>query len=72
MFVANRLFATSVASRGIPSSWRMARRTLASVGDAVPSVELYKGFPPEKTRLTDLCKDKKIILLGLPGAFTPT
>ena len=47
-------------------------RTLASVGDAVPSVELHKNFPPEKINLADFCRDKKIILLGLPGAFTPT
>ena len=47
-------------------------RALASVGDAVPSVELHKNFPPEKINLADFCRDKKIILLGLPGAFTPT
>jgi len=47
-------------------------RTFASVGDPVPSIELYKGFPPERVNLAEYCQDKNVILLGLPGAFTPT
>jgi len=43
-----------------------------SVGDFLPSVELHQGFPPKKYNLADFAKDKNIILLGLPGAFTPT
>lgn len=42
------------------------------IGDAIPEVELDKGFPPEKVALKDLCKGKKVVLVGLPGAFTPT
>jgi hypothetical protein len=42
------------------------------VGDPIPSVSLDKGFPPEKVPLADYCKGKKIVLVGLPGAFTPT
>jgi peroxiredoxin len=51
---------------------RFGMRYFASVGDKVPSVELDMGFPPKKYNLADFAKDKKIILLGLPGAFTPT
>jgi len=40
--------------------------------DAIPDVELDKGFPPEKVALKDFCKGKKVVLVGLPGAFTPT
>jgi len=48
-------------------------RTFACVGDKLPSVELYKGFPEvEKVNVAERCKDKSIIILGLPGAFTPT
>jgi len=43
-----------------------------SIGDQVPDVSLDKGFPPEKVSLRDFCKDKKILVIGLPGAFTPT
>eukprot|EP00746_Dinoflagellata_sp_MGD_P091191 gnl/MRDRNA2_/MRDRNA2_36121_c0_seq1.p2 gnl/MRDRNA2_/MRDRNA2_36121_c0~~gnl/MRDRNA2_/MRDRNA2_36121_c0_seq1.p2 ORF type:complete len:126 (+),score=23.48 gnl/MRDRNA2_/MRDRNA2_36121_c0_seq1:119-496(+) len=44
-----------------------------TVGDMVPNINLHKGFgPPEMVPLADFCKGKKIILMGLPGAFTPT
>lgn len=42
------------------------------VGDAIPNVSLDKGFPPEKVSLPEFCKGKKVVLVGLPGAFTPT
>mmetsp|Transcript_23556 Transcript_23556/g.42521 ORF Transcript_23556/g.42521 Transcript_23556/m.42521 type:complete len:132 (-) Transcript_23556:452-847(-) len=44
----------------------------ASVGDAIPDIGLDEGFPPEKVMLGDYCKGKKVVLVGLPGAFTPT
>jgi len=43
-----------------------------AVGDSVPSVDLHEGFPPEMVNLADYSKGKKMILVGLPGAFTPT
>jgi peroxiredoxin len=43
-----------------------------SVGDMVPHISLDLGFPPEKIDLADRVAGKKVILLGLPGAFTPT
>jgi len=42
------------------------------VGDEMPDVSLHKGFPPEKVSLPELCKGKLVVLVGLPGAFTPT
>ena len=42
------------------------------VGDTLPSLTLDFGFPPEKINLLERAKGKKIILMGLPGAFTPT
>lgn len=48
-----------------------AARTFASVGDKLPSVDLHLGFPPKKYNLADFAKDKSILLIGLPGAFTP-
>lgn len=42
------------------------------VGDMIPDVSLDKGFPPSKVSLREATKGKKVVLVGLPGAFTPT
>ena len=42
------------------------------VGTKVPSVELDFGFPPSKIDLAKRVAGKKVIVVGLPGAFTPT
>jgi len=47
-------------------------RKAVKVGDSVPDVSLDKGFPPDKVSLPEFCKGKKVVLVGLPGAFTPT
>jgi len=60
------------AARRVAATSSMAMRSFASVGDQLPSVELHHGFPPKKHNLADFAKNKSIILLGLPGAFTPT
>lgn len=43
-----------------------------SAGDKLPSVELDEGFPPSKVNIAEYSKGKKIVVVGLPGAFTPT
>jgi len=43
-----------------------------SVGEKVPGISLDFGFPPTKINLAERAAGKKIILVGLPGAFTPT
>jgi len=42
------------------------------VGDMIPDVSLDKGFPPNKVSMREETKGKKVVLVGLPGAFTPT
>ena len=42
------------------------------VGTKAPSVDLDRGFPPSKVNLAERVAGKKVILVGLPGAFTPT
>lgn len=39
----------------------------------LPSVEVMQGFPdPKSINITDYCAGKNVIIVGLPGAFTPT
>lgn len=42
------------------------------VNTKVPSVELDFGFPPTKINLAERVAGKKVVIVGLPGAFTPT
>ena len=65
------LFNASLRMVATPAS-RYAFRGMASVGDKIPSVDLQAGWPPQKHNLADFAANKKIILMGLPGAFTPT
>ena len=41
------------------------------VGDAVPNVDLFEGTPGDKVNLADVCKEGKVVIFGVPGAFTP-
>lgn len=43
-----------------------------AVADSAPSVNLHSGFPPDMVDFADYSKGKNLILVGLPGAFTPT
>jgi len=49
---------------------------LSLVGTKIPDVELHTEFgaPSADNRimLGERCKGKKVVLVGLPGAFTPT
>lgn len=58
----------------------MAATTAEATGPAsalietpVPNVNIDHGFGnPSNVNLPERCADKKVILVGLPGAFTPT
>jgi hypothetical protein len=45
---------------------------LLKIGDKLPAISLDYGFPPEKVDLAARTAGKKTIVIGLPGAFTPT
>lgn len=50
---------------------RPAARSFAAVGDKFPAIKVDFGFPPTKVDMAERLKDKKTIVVGLPGAFTP-
>lgn len=41
------------------------------VGDKIPSVDLFEDSPANKINTGDLTSNKKVIIFGVPGAFTP-
>jgi hypothetical protein len=43
-----------------------------SLGDKIPSVNMHLGFPPAMVNMAERTAGKKTILVGMPGAFTPT
>lgn len=51
---------------------QMAESKGLSVGDKFPDIEVDQGFPPEKVNLAKKYADKTFVVVGLPGAFTPT
>mmetsp|Transcript_62313 Transcript_62313/g.114794 ORF Transcript_62313/g.114794 Transcript_62313/m.114794 type:complete len:107 (+) Transcript_62313:96-416(+) len=44
----------------------------APIGSKLPPVEIQCGFPPEPVNIAERTAGKRVILVGLPGAFTPT
>merc|ERR1712137_1445066 len=41
------------------------------VGDQLPSVELFEDSPGNKVNIAELAAGKKVVIFGVPGAFTP-
>ena len=51
----------------------LCRGMAIAAGSKFPSVEVdHASWPPTAFDLADHVKDKKVIIVGLPGAFTPT
>lgn len=42
-----------------------------NVGDSLPSHELFEDSPANKINVGELCCGKKIVIFGVPGAYTP-
>jgi len=65
----------STAGAFAPSAFmgRTSTSMNIAVGDDLPSATLFKGFPdPETIDSAEYAKGKNMIIVGLPGAFTPT
>lgn len=54
-----------------PSAVAFSARVVTA-NTKLPLVDLHFGFPPDKVNIASYAAGKKMILVGLPGAFTPT
>jgi len=52
-------------------NFHTTRMAPVAVGDSLPSVDLFENTPANKVNIADLCKGKKVVIFGVPGAFTP-
>ena len=41
-------------------------------GDKLPLADLHFGFPPQRVNTAMYAANKNMLIIGLPGAFTPT
>jgi len=64
-----------LVSRQLPSlttrNLHLSAMAPVAVGDKVPSVTLFENSPANKVDLAELCAGKKVVIFGVPGAFTP-
>jgi hypothetical protein len=70
---SSSLLATRGGGGGGGGGGALRAFAVVAVGDRMPPVKLHSGFPPDKVDCRDLAAaNKRVIFLGLPGAFTPT
>jgi len=67
-------FAALLGTQAVAGATFGSQTTLAFAAPSkVPSVEVMQGFPDvEKINVAEYCAGKNVIIVGLPGAFTPT
>jgi len=76
---------TNIVAEFIMATRRSSRRRTATakrqklgslgfgVGSEIPQgIQLHLGFPPKLIDLRERVESKNVIIMGLPGAFTPT
>ncbi|XP_022199618.2 peroxiredoxin-2C-like [Nilaparvata lugens] len=51
---------------------QLAGRSYAKACDMIPYVNLFENTPDNCVNIHDFCFQRKVIIFGVPGAFTPT
>jgi peroxiredoxin len=46
--------------------------SIIKANDKIPMAQLHFGFPPQMVNTASYAANKNMIIVGLPGAFTPT
>ncbi len=47
------------------------QKLLVKIGDKLPKVTLFENTPANSVVLSELAAGKKLVIFGVPGAFTP-
>ncbi|KAM7359789.1 peroxiredoxin 5 [Cochliomyia hominivorax] len=73
MQIARNIFGYSLLKNCAIRQLSTSIRTMApiKVGDKIPAVDLFEDSPANKINTSDLTSNKKVIIFGVPGAFTP-
>ena len=56
----------------VSTSYNVNAFSAITPGTKFPNVQVYKEFGPETMDLGDYIQNKSVMVVGLPGAFTPT
>ena len=68
-----RRVATPLRSHAATAIAKHGRGMAIAAGSKFPSVEVDAAkWPPTAFNIAERIADKKVIVVGLPGAFTPT
>jgi hypothetical protein len=69
LFATILIFCTTV--RGFSSS-SLGSLGGIQTGEKVPWCDLHWGFPPQRVNVAQHVAGRSVLIVGLPGAFTPT
>lgn len=73
MKISSSIFSVAAGLLAVACNKSSTLVSAIEVGDSLPDgLTLHHGFPPERIALADRTKGKNVLLVGLPGAFTPT
>uniref|UniRef100_A0A1A9VFL3 Peroxiredoxin-5 n=1 Tax=Glossina austeni TaxID=7395 RepID=A0A1A9VFL3_GLOAU len=71
MLAARILLKNSSLKANVIRTFQTTFPVMTKVGDTLPSVELFEGSPANKINISELTAKKKVVIFGVPGAFTP-
>ena len=65
------IYRISQSAIKLARNFHLSAMAPVAVGDQVPAVTLFEDSPGGKVELASLCAGKKVVIFGVPGAFTP-
>ena len=65
-------FGTNQRTAAFAASASTTNPRIIQAGDKLPFVDVHWGFPPQFVNMPSYCGGRNVIIVGLPGAFTPT